>query len=242
MHSVGDERVPVTMSATGDGGADRGVRERARQSRGISNEAIYRMVARALRRRGIAGGWLLDVGCGVGDLVEAIEGMFDRYTGADVVEYPGFSGNEFLMVDPVTGRVPLADGSVDVAAAVETIEHLENPRSLMRELGRLVRPGGWVVVTTPNQLSLMNLLSLWTKGTHVQFQDVHYPTHLSALLEVDLRRMAAEIGLTDVGIEYSGNGRVPGTGMYYPRALSARLGRRLSDNVLMIGRKPEQVG
>jgi 2-polyprenyl-3-methyl-5-hydroxy-6-metoxy-1,4-benzoquinol methylase len=240
MDNVEDDRVPATMSATGDVGADREIRERARQSRGISNEAIYRMVARALRRRGISGGRLLDLGCGVGDLVVAIDGLFDRYTGADVVEYPAFRGGEFLLVDPATGRVPLPDGTVDVAAAVETIEHLENPRSLMRELGRLVRPGGWVVVTTPNQLSLMNLLSLWTKGTHVQFQDVHYPTHLSALLEIDLRRMAAEIGLADVGIEYSGNGRIPGTGRYYPLALSARFGRRLSDNVLMIGRKPEQ--
>jgi 2-polyprenyl-3-methyl-5-hydroxy-6-metoxy-1,4-benzoquinol methylase len=213
------------------------IQERARQSRGISNDGIYRMVLRALRRRGIRGGTVLDVGCGVGNLAELIGDSFDRYIGADVVAYPDFCAGEFVQIDLVSGRVPLADGVVDVALAVETIEHLENPRALMRELARLTAPGGWVVVTTPNQLSLLNLLSLTLKGVHVQFQDCHYPSHLSPLLEVDLRRMAAENGLVEVGIEYSEHGRIVGTPLYFPNVLSRSSPRLLSDNVLLIARK-----
>jgi 2-polyprenyl-3-methyl-5-hydroxy-6-metoxy-1,4-benzoquinol methylase len=49
----------------------------------------------------------------------------------------------------------VADDYADVVASVETIEHLENPRAFMRQLARVVKPGGVVIVSTPNQLSLL---------------------------------------------------------------------------------------
>ena len=212
---------------------------RARKSRGISNESIYRMVESALAERGIRGGTLLDVGCGTGSLRPFVVDGCDRYVGVDVVRYEEFpDAAEFCRIDLDTGRVPLPDGAADTVVAVETIEHLENPRAFVRELVRLARPGGWVVVTTPNQQSLLSLLSLVVKGRYVAFQDVHYPAHLTALLEVDLRRIAAECGLTEVEVRYSSHGRVVLTPWHFPRALSRRFPRAMSDNVLLIGRVP----
>jgi len=214
------------------------VAARARQSLGRSAEPIYRMVARALGGRHSGGGTLLDVGCGTGSLWPYLRDHFDRYVGADVVRYDGFpDGAAFYPVDLDTGRVPLPDASADVVAAVETIEHLENPRAFVRELVRLARPGGWVVVTTPNQLSLLSKLTLVVKNQFNAFQEPCYPAHLTALLEVDLRRIAAECGLTEAAVLYSGHGRIPGTAWHYPHFLSGRLRRMLSDNVLLIGKK-----
>jgi 2-polyprenyl-3-methyl-5-hydroxy-6-metoxy-1,4-benzoquinol methylase len=214
------------------------VLERARRSRGISNVAIYEMVMRVLRKRGVTGETFVDVGCGTGSLADWVAGMFPRYVGVDVVRYPEFADDrEFVEVDLETGAIPLANGFADVVAAVETIEHLENPRAFMRELVRIVRPGGWVIVTTPNQLSVLNILSLMIRRRHVHFQDVHYPAHLTALIEVDLRRIAAESGLDEVGVEYSGSGRIALTRLYYPKFLAALFPRAMSDNVLAMGRK-----
>lgn len=83
-----------------------------------------------------------------------------------------------------------------VVAAVEIIKHLENPRAFVRELVRLVCPGGTIVVTTPNQLSLLSKWTLMIKGQFNAFQDGPglFPAHLSALLEIDLRRIARECG------------------------------------------------
>lgn len=213
--------------------------QRARKSRGISNESIYRMVDRALAERGVRGGMLLDVGCGTGNLRPFVRDRFDRYVGVDIVRYDDFPADaEFCRLDLDSGRVPLPDGSADVVVAVETIEHLENPRAFVRELVRLARPGGWVVVTTPNQQSALSLMSLVVKGKHVAFQDVHYPAHLTALLEVDLRRIASECGLEEVSVGYSEHGRVVLTPWHYPRFLSRRYPRAMSDNVLAIGRRP----
>lgn len=218
------------------------VEERARQSRGISNDAILNMVVRTLEQRGISGECLVDVGCGAGNLYPHVRSRFSRYVGVDAVEYEGFpAAAEFCRLDLDSGRLPLPDGTADVVAAIEVIEHLENPREFMRKLVRLAKPGGWILVTTPNQLSWLSLMTLLTKQRFQAFQDVHYPTHLTALLEIDLRRMAAECALENIAIEYSCSGRIPLTPRNYPRFLSRRLPRSLSDNVLMIGQgKPNR--
>ncbi len=220
---------------------DANVEARARLSRGTSGAAILRAVTDALAGRP-RGGVLVDVGCGAGDLWAVVAAQFDRYVGVDAAHYVGFpAGAEFVRHDLDAGRVPLPNALGDVVAAVETVEHLENPRAFVRELVRLTKPGGWVVVTTPNQLSLLNLLTLVAFGEFNAFRAGSYPAHRTALLATDLRRIAAECGLTDIRVAYSGSGRVPGTARKYPAALSRRLPRLLSDNALLVARKPAGV-
>jgi SAM-dependent methyltransferase len=158
--------------------------------------------------------------------------------GVDAVRYPGYpSDAEFYRAD-LDGALGLPDALADVVLAVEVIEHLENPRAFVRELTRLARPGGWVVVTTPNQLSLLSLATLVRKQRFAAFQDVDYPAHLTALLPVDLVRVAGECGLRDVAVEFSGRGRIPWTGRHYPAWLGRRFPRACSDNVLLLARRP----
>ncbi len=212
--------------------------ERARRSLGASGDAVYRMVQRAVHARHPGGGTLVDVGCGSGGLWPYLRDQFHRYVGVDVVRYDGFPADgEFHALDLDRGDAPLPDGVADVAVGVETIEHLENPRAFVRMLARLARPGGWVIVTTPNQHSLLSKATFLLRGEHAHFQDASYPAHITALLRTDLRRMAAECGLADVAIEYSGAGRVPGTARHWPGALGRMLPRGLSDNLLLAGRK-----
>lgn len=209
---------------------------RARQSLGSSGGAIYRAVAATLSERG-AGGTLADVGCGAGHLWEYVRGRFARCVGVDAVRYDGLPGEiDFVRADLDALPLPLPAAAADVVTAIEVIEHVENPRALFRELVRLVRPGGWVVVSTPNQLSLLSLLTLVTKQRFSAFQDAAYPAHITALLEADLRRIAGECGLRDVEVRYTGEGRIPWSGRHYPAALSARFPRALSDNVIIAGR------
>jgi 2-polyprenyl-3-methyl-5-hydroxy-6-metoxy-1,4-benzoquinol methylase len=214
------------------------VEVRARQSRGTSNPDILKMVARALEQRQICGDSIADVGCGQGDLYGYVRSRFTRYVGIDAVRYEGFPEQaEFCSLDLDGGRIPLNDGSADVVAAIEVIEHLENPREFMRKLVRLAKAGGWVIVTTPNQLSLLSLLTLVVKQRFQAFQDCHYPAHLTALLEIDLRRIAAECGLTKIEVDYSRSGRIPLTARHYPQLLSQSFPRALSENLLLIGQR-----
>lgn len=212
---------------------------RAGQSLGRSEDAIYRMVAEAAGESCAASGVVVDVGCGGGSLYPYLRGRFSRYIGIDALRYENFpAGAELVLADLNSARWPLAGGVADAVAAVEVIEHLENPRAFFRELIRLVKPGGTVLVTTPNQRSFLSLLTLVVKGRFSAFQDVHYPAHLTALLEIDLRRIAAECGLADVVVKYSRSGRVVLTPWHYPRSLTMLTPRAFSDNLLLVGTKP----
>lgn len=209
---------------------------RARLSLGASEQAIYETAAGLLAERG-ASGVLADVGCGTGNLWHAVGARFQRCIGVDVLRYEGLPADvDFRACDLDRAPLPIGTGKADAAVALETIEHLENPRALMRELVRIVRPGGCVVVTTPNQLSLLSVVTLVAKQRFSAFQDGSYPAHRTALLEIDLRRIAAECGLEDIEIRYTCSGRVPLTGRHYPRAMSRLWPRGLSDNVLLAAR------
>lgn len=215
------------------------VESRARLSQGRSSQAIYHMVARALTERGVRSATLIDIGCGRGDLMQHVRPLVERYVGVDAVRYETLPDSvEFYQANAEdAGNLAHLVGEADVVTAVETIEHVENPRSLIRLMTRLVRVGGWLLVTTPNQLSALSLLTLLAKGQFNQFQDIHYPAHLSAVLPVDLRRFASEVALSDVAIDYSGAGRIPLGGLSYPSAISTAFPRLCSDNVMLIGRR-----
>ena len=209
--------------------------ERARRSGGRSQEAIYAAVARVLP---CVPGRLVDVGCGGGALWGHVRGRFGTYVGVDGVAFDGFPKDGRLVLADLDSAVPLAAGSADAVVSVETIEHLENPRAFLRELSRIARPGAAVIVTTPNQLSGLSLLTLLARQQFASFQDVHYPAHRTALLAVDLQRIAAEAGLRDVRIEYTLAGRVLFTSRHYPRWLARLSPRLFSDTVMLIARRP----
>lgn len=220
------------------GVGDRALESRARQSLGQSGNAIYAAALEGLRRRA-ARGAVVDVGCGTGQLKTLFSGLTDSYVGVDAVRYDGFPlDTPFVAGDLNREPIPVADDSADISVSLETIEHLENPRAFCRELVRITKPGGWLLVTTPNQRSLVSLGALLLREHFSAFRDSNYPAHQTALLDTDLRRIAAENALQDIEIEFTRAGRIPLSGAFYPRALSDAFPRGLSDNVLLFARKP----
>lgn len=212
------------------------VESRASLSLGRADDAVHDMVAGILKSRA-AGALLVDVGCGRGDLWRLAKGRFARCVGLDAVRYAGLPEDiEFRRTD-LNARLPLADACADAVAAVEVVEHLENPRAFCRELARITRPGGWIVITTPNQTSALAILTLLIKQRFPAFQERDYPAHLTPLLPIDLRRIADECGLHDIGADYTCRGRVPLTALHYPRSVASAWPRLLSDNVAVFGRR-----
>jgi SAM-dependent methyltransferase len=181
---------------------------------------------------------LADVGCGQGLFRPFSVPYCNQYCGIDVVRYDGFPADaEFFSADLDTPTWPVGDNTFDATLSIETIEHLENPRAFFREIARITRPGGLVIVTTPNQLSLLSKLTLVVKNQFTSFQERPglYPAHRTALLAIDLIRIARECGLEGARVEFTNQGRIPGTAKHWPAFLG---GRAFNDNVMLIARKP----
>ena len=214
------------------------VEARARATLGASSDAIHRALVAEFDARGVRGGTLVDVGCGRGDLRRFLGNRFDRYVCLDVIAYEDRPGDvEFHLVDLDSADWPMLDVRADVVAAVETIEHLENPWAFVRALARIARPGGWAAVTTPNQLSALSLLTLAVKQRFSAFQDSMYPMHRTALLASDLERAMTAAGFDAVAVAFTAHGRLPFSARHYPVSVAAACPRLCSDNVIAIGRR-----
>jgi len=68
--------------------------------------------------------------------------------------------------------LPFADGEFDALVSIEGIEHLENPSFFVRECARLVKPGGLVILSTPNVDSYRSRRSTYVHGFHKYFKPV----------------------------------------------------------------------
>ncbi len=172
------------------------------------------------------------------NLLRYVDEHVECYEGVDVVRYPDFPADKPLyVIDLDTGKAHLPDNYADVVVSVETIEHLENPRAFFREMLRLCRVGGTAIVRTPNQLSFLSLGTLIVKHRFQQFTDSSYPAHITALLEVDLLRIANECGLSDIGTRFSRSGRIPLTARSWPRFFSNFMPRQFSESIAVFGKK-----
>lgn len=214
----------------------------SQQSKGESSEDIHAAIDRRLVEVGAAGD-LLDFGAGTGALSRRLQGSgrFRSITGADL--YPRAAELEpaiaWLQGD-LNNRLPAPDGSFDTVVAAEVIEHLENPRAMVREIFRLLRPNGWALLSTPNNESWRALISLLARGHFVAFGETSYPAHITALLRKDLERVLREAGFQDPTCTFTDVGGIPGLpSRSWQSLLGARVGGvRFSDNVLVAARKP----
>jgi SAM-dependent methyltransferase len=94
-----------------------------------------------LASQSVTGLRLLDVGCGD----RPYEPLF-----ADAAEIVGFDlpGNEFADLHGQIDALPVEDAAFDVVLCVQVLEHVPDPASAVRELRRVVRPGGRVLAST----------------------------------------------------------------------------------------------
>lgn len=106
----------------------------------------------------VAGKSVADIasGTGYGCAHHREQGGARDVVGVDIdpeaVEYAretyGRPGVRFVCASGAATGLP--DAAVDVVTSFETIEHFEQPESLVREFARILRPGGLLVVSTPN--------------------------------------------------------------------------------------------
>ncbi len=110
--------------------------------------------------RVVPGEAVLDLGCGLGEFTAALAEHGALVTGCDVAEtalalargrHPGI---EFVLSGE---ELPFGDESFDVVWAGEVLEHVQDGLGLLGEVRRVLRPGGRLVLSTPDHGPLRRL-------------------------------------------------------------------------------------
>jgi len=118
-------------------------------------DARYEVTKRKIQSLGLRGS-LLDVGCGDGMLMARVAPLFERIIGVDSEmgairlakeKLSALRNCEALHISSYD--LPFAAQTFDVVASADVIEHLKDPARHLQEIGRVLTPGGAVVLTTP---------------------------------------------------------------------------------------------
>ena len=127
---------------------------------------VQRAVLQRLPALGLpSGARVLDAPCGgtAALTLALLERGFDT-VGADVdPEAEARLGKVFARAN-LDAPFPWPDRSFDVAFSTEGIEHLENHFSFLREMSRILKPGGVLVLTTPNITTLRSRMRFFGSG------------------------------------------------------------------------------
>lgn len=98
---------------------------------------------------------VLDVGCGFGDFLRFLEDEGVGVSGVDIAPHAlkearkRVSGRLYR-VDVVSERLPYKDEWFDAVAIIDVIEHIFSSEKILSEAYRVLRKGGLVFITTPN--------------------------------------------------------------------------------------------
>ncbi len=209
-------------------------------SLGLSHDRIYQKTFEILKNK--TGPHHLDFGAGRGVFVTQLRKLHPQLqiTAIDLMDKPTHLDPSIRwFAQDLNQTIDIPPNSFDSISAIEIIEHLENPRHVFRELYRVLKPNGHLVLTTPNNESMRSILSYIFRGHFVDFTGKSYPAHIVALNRLDLQHCAQEAGFQWCSWAYSNHGAIPGlTKLSWQKISLGMLNNRLfCDNILAIFKK-----
>jgi len=209
----------------------------ARLAKLIDEIPRYRWAANRLRRLS-PGSKVLDVGCGEGGLLWfAQEAGLEPY-GCDLAP------NAVALVRQLIGSdraylgtiedLPIEPGSLDTILALEVIEHLPSPQPFLRRAASLLKPSGFLLVTTPN---MYRFFAVGKRALRRPHSNTDYPPHHYTRWSASAlgRLVASHVGQVQVGsLPYHFEGALAQAAAGVLHLLT---GRRMGQSLWLIGQK-----
>lgn len=103
---------------------------------------------------------VLDMPAGDGNISRRLKDRRYEVTAADINPATFEPKDMVCETADLNVRLPYSDGQFDLIVCREGIEHVENQFHTVREFKRVLRPGGWFLLSTPNTLSIRARLAM----------------------------------------------------------------------------------
>lgn len=149
--------------------------------------------------RGVRGR-VLDVGCGAGQVAKAVKRErpdlevlgCDVSHGAIAAAASSPEGVDFRLA--TAERLPFADGELDFVWIFDMLEHVDDPEQVLREVARVLKPGGGFHIVLPLEGQPRTLYALVGAGTRWTAK-VRHGGHIQIFSADRFRRVASSCGL-----------------------------------------------
>jgi ubiquinone/menaquinone biosynthesis C-methylase UbiE len=131
-----------------------------------------------------AGKRVLDIASGEGYGSALLATVASEVIGVDVAEEAvrhaaeNYSTHNLSFLHGDARRIPVDDASIEIVVSFETLEHLSEHEEFLREIKRVLRPGGLLVLSTPDR----DFFASWPPN----------PFHLKELTEAGFRDLIGE--------------------------------------------------
>lgn len=133
----------------------------------LERHSLYRKIDRIVRRR--PPGRVLEVGCLDGRYLEVLRGRGWDVHGLDIQPQSA----QYIVEQDAAEPFPFSE-EFDLVVAAEVVEHLVDTDSFLGHCAEVLKPGGQLIMTTPNLLFSVNrLLMLFGKRPRFAYADYH---------------------------------------------------------------------
>jgi len=109
---------------------------------------------------------VLDIGCLNGNLYPFLKNKIKSFTGVDLSEKlidlakNRFPEQTWIQSDRL--KLPFENKKFDVVTMLETLEHVDDPQSTIKEAVRVIKKGGILLVSVPNELRIEDDAHIWS--------------------------------------------------------------------------------
>lgn len=149
---------------------------------------------------------ILDLGAGHGAFTKQLHEMGYNVTACDLFpEMFYFAEIECKKAD-ITVHIPYTENSFDVVIAVEVSEHIPDHEVFFNEVNRILKPGGYLLLSTPNILSFKSRIKFLFSGFFYSFGALEYDNynglqHVASLTIDQYNYIAVKNGFSNAEID-----------------------------------------
>lgn len=172
---------------------------------------LHEQIAEKIQAEVAIGSKILDLGAGEGALSSRLSDLGYEVTSADKnsedfkCKKSKFSCINFDSSEEISRFVADHEGKFDAVLGVEVIEHVQDQWQYVRQLMKMAKADGLVLITTPNTSSWLSRAQFFFTGRFHQFADADLSYgHINPLSPWELSLILRESGATDVSISPCG--------------------------------------
>ncbi|MDN4147700.1 methyltransferase domain-containing protein [Pseudomonas tohonis] len=172
---------------------------------------LHEQIADKIKNTVPSGARILDLGAGEGALAARLSDMGYKVTAADKdrdsfkFDDIDFSCIDFDLPSDIASFVAKHEAEFDAVLGVEVIEHVQDQWEYVRQLMKMAKAGGLVLITTPNTTSWLSRVIFLLTGRFHQFadEDLSYG-HVNPISPWELQLIMRESGASQVELVSAG--------------------------------------